>query len=72
MIYFIAYMLIGLAVDVWGLSGADTQCMLMELRQFSEIEEPWCFAVLVAVGIIAAALLWPILLAVFIKILLTN
>lgn len=67
MSYFIAYMLIGLAISVWSISGADAQNRFEETLQLFGIEEVWLAVVALALSIVFNALLWPISLAVFIS-----
>lgn len=67
MIYSMMYMLTGLAIIVWRFSDADRQSCFMEIVRRSEALGPWLGALAVAVGVFVAALLWPIVLASFIK-----
>lgn len=65
MIYFIGYMLIGLAISIWSLNGDEDK--VMEILKCSGVEETWLLTLLVALGIVLTTLLWPISVICFIK-----
>lgn len=62
MIYFIAYMLIGLAITIYGLSCCHYK--LVEECKSCWVECPWLLIPALAVGLIISMSLWPILLGV--------